>query len=129
MPATRDRATLALAGVLGVVGSLHFLLGDVVESAVPRWVPGRRAMVYISGALEVLCAVGLARRQRWAPPLTVAVLLAIWPANIQMALDAGSGRFTGIFDSPVLMWLRVPLQVPLMWVAWRARKAPPGRSR
>ena len=122
MPATRDRATLVLAAVLGGIGSLHFVFGDVVEAAVPRWVPARRAMVYVSGALEVLCGLGLARRKRWAGPLSAAVLLAIWPANIQMAVDAGTGRFSGIFDSPVLMWLRVPLQVPMIWVAWRARR-------
>jgi uncharacterized membrane protein len=120
---TRDRATtLILAGILGGVGSLHFVLGDLVEPAVPRWVPARRTMVYASGALEILCGWALARRRPWAGPLSVAVLLAIWPANIQMAFDAGTGRHAGIFDSPVLMWLRVPLQLPMIWVAWRARR-------
>jgi uncharacterized membrane protein len=129
VPVTRDRATDVLAGLLGGVGSLHFVLGDLLEATLPRWVPAKRAVVYGSGALEVVCALGLARRKRWAGPLSAAVLLAIWPANIQMALDAGTGRHAGIFDSPIVMWARVPLQLPMIWVAWRTwwhRRSIPG---
>jgi uncharacterized membrane protein len=124
VPATP--ASLVLAVLLAGIGSLHFVFGDIVESAIPHWVPARRAMVYASGALEVLSGLGLARRQRWAGPLAVAVLLAIWPANIQMALDAGTGRHDGIFDNRLAMWLRVPLQLPMIWVAWRSTRASPG---
>jgi uncharacterized membrane protein len=123
VPLTRDRATDVLAGVLGLGGSLHFVAGEYLE-AVPHWVPAKRAVVYASGALEVVCALGLARRKQWAGPLSAAVLLAIWPANFQMALDAGTGRNAGIWDSPVLMWARVPLQLPMIWVAWRSTGGP-----
>lgn len=127
MLVTRDRATLALAAVLGLGGSLHFVRDEYLE-AVPHWIPTKRAVVYASGALEVLCAVGLARRKRWAGPLSAAVLLAIWPANFQMAFDAGTGRNAGIWDSPIVMWARVPFQLPMIWVAWRATRASPGRT-
>lgn len=125
MPVTRDRATDVLAGVLGGVGSLHFVAGEFLEAILPRWVPAKRAVVYGSGALEMVCALGLARRKRWAGPLSAAVLLAIWPANIQMALDAGTGRHAGIWDSPIAMWARVPVQLPMIWVAWRSARAHP----
>jgi uncharacterized membrane protein len=68
VPVTRDRATDVLAGVLGGVGSLHFVAGEFVEAILPRWVPAKRAVVYGSGALEMVCALGLARRKRWAGP-------------------------------------------------------------
>jgi uncharacterized membrane protein len=126
VPLPRFRAADLVAGALAGVGSLHFLVPDVVETAVPLWVPGKRAVVYASGALEVLCGLGLIRRRPWAGPASAAVLLAIWPANIQMALDAGSGRHPGIFDSGLVMWARVPVQVPMIWVAWRATRASPG---
>ena len=125
MPLPRVRAADLVAGALAGVGSVHFLAPDVVEAAVPLWVPGKRAVVYASGALEVLCGLGLIRRRPWAGPASAAVLLAIWPANIQMALDAGTGRHAGLFDNAVLMWARVPAQIPMIWVAWRATRASP----
>ena len=52
----------------------------------------------------------------------LSTLLAIWPANVQMALDAGSGRNKGPADSKLLMWARVPLQLPMIATAWRAAR-------
>ncbi len=108
---------------MGGVGSLHFFAADFLETIVPAWMPAKRAVVYGSGILEIICALGLARRRRWAGPLSAAVLLAIWTANIQMALDAGSGHHAGIWDSRIAMWARVPMQIPMIWVAWRAHPA------
>ncbi len=51
------------------------------------------------------------RRTRWAPAASVAVLAAVFPANVQMALDSGSGRNSGPADSPVVAWGRLPLQL------------------
>ncbi|MGH9043158.1 MAG: DoxX family protein [Acidimicrobiia bacterium] len=122
--AVLDRAPYVLAAVMGGVGSLHFVATDLLEATVPRWVPAKRAVIYGSGALEMVCAYGLARRRRWAGPLASAVLLVIWTANIQMALDAGSGRNSGILDNRLAMWGRVPLQIPMMWIAWRSSRSP-----
>ncbi len=41
----------------------------------------------MSGVAELVCAAGLLARRRWAGPASVAVLLAVWPGNFQMALD------------------------------------------
>jgi uncharacterized membrane protein len=49
------------------------------------------------------------------------VLLGVWPANLQMALDAGSGRHEGAMDSAAVAWGRMPLQLPLLWAARQAR--------
>jgi len=85
-----------------------------------RGVP-KRTVIYASGVVEVACAVGLLRREPWAGPVSAATLLAIWPANIQMARDAGTGRHPGLADNKPLMWARVPLQLPMIWAALRAR--------
>ena len=58
------------------------------------------------------------------------LLVVVWPANVQMALDGGipgAGFPTG---SPVVAWLRVPLQAPLVvWALRLARRAPrPGAA-
>jgi uncharacterized membrane protein len=121
MPDLRRRAPDLLAGLMATVGSTHFVAADVMAQTIPPQLPARKALVYVSGVVEVACAVGLARRTPWARPLAAATLLAIWPANIQMALDAGTGKNRGVMDNKAIMWARVPLQLPLVWAALQAR--------
>lgn len=92
---------------------------------VPTRVPAKRTVIYASGVVEVACAVGLLRREPWAGPVSAATLLAIWPANIQMALDAGIGRNPLPADSKLLTWARVPMQLALIWAALQAK---PGKA-
>jgi uncharacterized membrane protein len=51
----------------------------------------------------------------------VATLVAVFPANLQMALDAGSGRHPGVMDNAALAWGRLPLQAVMIWAARQAR--------
>ncbi len=102
----------------------------VFEPIMPRAIPARfhRALIYASGAAELVCAGALVRRWRWASALSTAVLIGVFPANLQMALDAGSGRNPGITDSVALSWGRLPLQVVMIWAARQARPALPGQD-
>lgn len=118
----RERAPDWLAALMGVVGSTHFLIPDVMAQTIPARLPARKALVYVSGLVEVGCAVALRRRVPWAGEVAATTLLAIWPANIQMALDAGTGKNPGIADNRAVMWARVPLQLPLVWAALQARR-------
>jgi uncharacterized membrane protein len=88
----------------------------------PRAIPGEHHtnLIYVSGLAELACAAGLVRRTRWAPAASVAVLAAVFPANLQMALDAGSGRNHGPADSRAVAWGRLPLQFVMMWAALQA---------
>lgn len=88
----------------------------------PRAIPGRQHtnLIYLSGLAELICAFGLLRRTRWARGASVAVLGAVFPANVQMALDSGTGRNPGPADSPAVAWGRLPLQIPMAWAAWQA---------
>lgn len=106
---------------MGTVGSLHFVVTDTMADGVPRWIPGPRAVIYGTGIAEVACAIALARRRPWAGLVSAALLTVIWVGNIQMALDAGSGRDHGLFDNALVLWARVPLQLPLIWAALQAR--------
>jgi uncharacterized membrane protein len=73
-------------------------------------------LVYASGVAELGCALGL-----WHPttrrPAALAIaglLVAVFPANVQMALDTGGDA------SRTRRWLaygRLPLQAPLVWWA------------
>ncbi|MHB8508192.1 MAG: DoxX family protein, partial [Candidatus Dormibacteria bacterium] len=75
--------------------------------------------VALSGGLELACAVALIlpRTRRAGGWATAALLLAVFPANIQMALDGGIRGAGFPMGSPVLAWLRLPLQLPLVLMA------------
>jgi uncharacterized membrane protein len=102
---------------------VHFFRPQSFAPIMPRVIPERqhRNLIYLSGVAELLCAIGLFRRTRWATPASVAVLAAVFPANVQMALDAGSGRNPGPSDKPLVAWGRLPLQIPMVWAALQAR--------
>ena len=71
--------------------------------------------------MELICAVGLWRRDRWAGIAAAALLVIIWPANLQAAITAqGSEDPT----AKLLTWTRLPLQIPLVWFALQS-----GRNR
>ena len=83
----------------------------------PPWLPRRRGIVYASGLAELACAAGLwhPTTRRTAGLATAALLLLVFPANIQMALDARRA-------SRARRWLafgRLPVQAPLVWWAIR----------
>lgn len=127
MTRSRQGAPLALAGLFTASGLIHLVRPQFFESIMPRSIPARhhRALVYLSGIAELACATGLARRTRWASAASTAVLVAVFPANVQMALDAGSGRHPGAMDSPAVAWGRLPLQLPMIWAALQARPPSP----
>jgi len=123
MPSLRTAAPLGLAAAFAVSGTVHFVRPSSFDALMPRVLPTRahRALIYASGAAELVCALGLVRRRRWASPLSTAVLVAVFPANVQMALDSGSGRNPGAADRPVVGWGRLPLQGAMIWAARQAR--------
>ncbi len=111
----------ALAALFATSGTLHFVRPRPFESIVPRRLPRKRELVYASGAAELLCAAGLLHpRSRgaagWA---SVALLLAVFPANVQMAADA-RGRGSTAYRAGTLA--RLPMQLPLLRTAWRAAR-------
>jgi len=119
---------LALAATMAVSGISHFLVPRPYEQIVPHVLGSPGLWVRLSGGAELGCAVLLLfRRTRslggW---MTAGLLIAVFPANVQMALDGGLAGKGFPLGSPVVAWLRLPLQVPLVaWaraVALRARR-------
>jgi uncharacterized membrane protein len=119
----RRRSPLALAAIFVGSGIVHLVRPRSFASIMPRTIPEEHHtnLIYASGAAELVCAAGLIRRTRWATAASLATLTAVFPANIQMALDAGTGRNTGASDSRAVAWGRLPLQLVMAWAALQAR--------
>jgi uncharacterized membrane protein len=76
-------------------GTLHFVAPGVFERIVLPYLPPHRELVHLSGAGELLGGLGLLSgcTRRIAGVWLVLLLLAVWPANLQMLLDArAAGR-------------------------------------
>jgi uncharacterized membrane protein len=86
----------------------------------PPWLPLKTELIVISGVMELAAAIGLIFKRRWAPVLTVITLLAVWPANWWFAIDS----LTSNPDIALIAWLRLPLQIPLLYWAWKAPVQP-----
>lgn len=102
-------------GLLFVLGGLyHFVNPALYLRMMPPYLPWHLFLVYLSGFFEAAFGLLLfvpkyARLAAWG---LVALLVAVFPANVQMALNPQ--LFPDI--APALLWLRLPLQVVL--VAW-----------
>ncbi|HEY1827909.1 MAG TPA: hypothetical protein VGF87_07805 [Acidimicrobiales bacterium] len=121
----RPRAPKLLAAAFAGSGIVHLVRPQVFSALMPRAIPERHHtnLIYASGVAELICAAGLVRRTPWAAPASVAVLAGVFPANVQMALDAGSGRNPGPADNRAMAWGRLPLQLGMVWAALQARPA------
>lgn len=103
-------------------GVSHFLWPRFYLKIMPPYLPCPLALVYISGVFEILGGAGLLVRplRPAAGYGLLALLVAVFPANVQMAVDAVSTQ-PGTGWSWVAV-LRLPLQVPLLlWVYWAMR--------
>ncbi len=106
-------------------GVIHLVRPSVFEPLIPPSLPAPTELVYVSGVAELVCAVGLLTRRRWAGPASVALLLAVWPGNVQMALDVTGSAGPDDQLKVAAVWARLPLQLPMMWAAMQGR--PPRR--
>ena len=111
----------ALAALLATAGVTHFLSPKFYDAMVPRSLPGSpRTYTYVSGVAElgVAAAVAHPRTRRLGGLAAAALFVAVFPANVQMAVDWR--------DKPLplrlAVLLRLPLQLPLVTWALRARR-------
>ena len=124
-PPVPPRRWLPLSALFGVAGAAHFARPAGFDAIVPRSLPGpARAWTRASGVVELGLAAGLAvpATRRASALASAAFLLAVWPANGRMALDAWQrrGRDRAHALRCAVALARLPLQVPLMRAALRA---------
>ena len=109
-----------LAFFMVSAGVMHFLRPDLYLRIMPPYLPWHLELVYLSGIAELLLGIFLMipRCRRWAAWGIIALLIAVFPANVYL--------YQHQEILPVPSWLhlaRLPLQGLLMlWAYWYTRE-------
>ncbi|WP_327634079.1 DoxX family protein [Kribbella sp. NBC_00482] len=121
---SRSKSTTGLAVLFGVLGTLHFVKPEPFEQIVPKPLPRKKELVYVSGVAELACAAGLLhpRTRRLAGLASAGLLVAVFPANVQMAADL---QKKGSRTALTIAYARLPLQIPL--IRWALKAAREGK--
>jgi len=110
------RWVLALLMIGG--GINHFLAPAPYVAMMPEALPWHLELVYVSGVFEILGGLGLLipATRRLAAWGLIALLLAILPANLNMAIN--HLPLAGKHVPQWALWARLPLQAVLIAWAW-----------
>lgn len=102
---------------------LHFVKPEPYMSIMPPQLPYPRELVYLSGVAEVVGGLGVisGRLRPWAGLWLVALLVAVFPANVYHALAAED--IPGNPVSQPALFARLPLQGLLIAWVWKATGA------
>ncbi|MEU5704827.1 DoxX family protein [Streptomyces aurantiacus] len=116
-----ERSPLLLAGLLASAAVAHFAVPRQFDAMIPSALPGAaRHWTYASGVVELALAAGVAvpRTRRVAALAAAGFFVGVFPANVQMAVDARHGPA----PRKAVTLARLPLQVPLvLWARGVAR--------
>ena len=109
----KDAVRIGMTGMFVFTGASHFSsLRHDLAAMIPPPLTGSLPLVYLTGVLEIVGALGLLTRWRGqAAIFLVVLLLALFPANVYAAVQ---GLTLGGAPATAL-WLRTPLQ--LFWMA------------
>jgi uncharacterized membrane protein len=101
-------------------GIYHFIRPGFYTKIMPPWLPWHLQLVYISGASEILLSLLLlpVSTRKIAAWGIIVLLIAIFPANIQMMLNYYRNHDPGLWITIV----RLPLQLVLIRWAWEYTK-------
>lgn len=117
MPRIKLTLQYVFAAFFVLAGLNHFINTAFYMKIMPPYFPWHSPLVYLSGFLEIglgflLLIPKFARVAGWG---LIALLVAIFPANIHMAINH---QLYPEYSSMAL-WLRLPLQIVLIaWAYW-----------
>lgn len=113
-----SRVIIALTFI--VAGLNHFYQPRIYQAIMPPYLPWHGPLVALSGWAEIILG-SLILLPRWRRPAgwgLMALLVAVFPANLHMALN--SAHYAAI--PAWVLWLRLPMQPLLIaWVEWCTR--------
>lgn len=105
-----------MAAIYIVAGLLHFIRPRTYLAIMPPYLPAHKALVFWSGVAEL--ALGLALLlpvlRTWAAWGIIALLIAVFPANVYMATGEKFGKIPAW-----VRWGRLPLQAVLIGWAYQ----------
>ena len=112
-------ARIAMSVMLVFTAIAHFAFTKGMAMMIPNFIPFKKEIVYLTGIVEIIAAVGLITPQfklltAWLLILFFTLLL---PANINAAIKRINYQ-KGSFDGSGLkyLWFRVPLQI--LFIVW-----------
>jgi uncharacterized membrane protein len=115
----------ALAAFFAFAGSMHFVVPRSYEAMMPPGLPRHREAILVSGLAEIAGALAVVphRSRRFARWWLLALLAAVFPANVHMAINPEQVRGLDLKRVPRwALWARLPLQpLAMLWV-WRATR-------
>jgi len=117
-----SRISLILLGFFfTAAGTNHFVNPDFYIAIIPPYLPAHLELVYLSGFFEILggVAVFLSPVRRLAGNGLIVLLIAVFPANLYMAMNAD--KFVDIAPTWAL-FARLPLQLFLVWWTFRVTR-------
>lgn len=121
-----NRSQKALAGFFAMAGAMHFVVPRAYEAMMPPSLPRHREAVIVSGLAEIAGAGAVLprRTRRFARWWLLGLLLAVFPANVHMAVNPEQVRGLDLNRVPRwALWARLPLQpLAMLWV-WRATRS------
>lgn len=117
---------MVLAVLFVIAGVMHFVAFRHYLAIMPPYVPYGRQLVYLTGGLEILGGLALpfASIRRATGIGLIVLLIAVFPANVQMLLNAREREAP--MAEEILLWLRLPLQALLILWVWNSTR-PRGR--
>ena len=105
----------AVSLLFAAAGTAHFVWPEAFARIVPPYLPAPRTLVYVSGSAELLGAVGVLvpGLRPYAGWGLILLLLAVFPANVHMALHPADFERIPAWA----LYLRLPLQFVLIgWI-------------
>ena len=103
-----------------LLGINHFVMPRAYEAIIPDTLPAKRALVYVSGILEIAGGLGTfhPRTRRASGWLLVGTLVAVFPANVHMARHPQ--RYPTVPGGRTTLTARLPLQALFLYWVWTA---------
>jgi len=107
-----------------LAGCNHFLSTAVYYVMMPKWLPAPGFLIYFSGILEIVSGFLLLfkKTRRLAAILIIMMLIVFLPVHIYM-IQMAPFKLGEILITPVIAWLRLPLQLFFMgWAGYYYKK-------
>ena len=105
------------AVLLIIAGILHFLKPNFYRKIMPAYLPAHHTLIILSGIAEIICGILLLfpATSNLGAYLTIALLIAVFPANIEMSRKYYVKKKKGFWFT----LLRLPLQFLMIWWAYQ----------